>query len=283
MKNEKTNEERMPELREMQSDICRQVIADRIRELQEEAGNLQERKAFMPKGKIRIAKRGNSLQYYLRRDPGDPNGKYLRKSEENIAEGILQRDYEEAVIEEIEKEICTLQSAFRNYQPDRLRDIFDGLHKNRKENVHPILLSDEEYVTRWRSLSYEGKNFNPEDDSEFYTTNGERVRSKSEVIIANALERMGVPYRYEYPVWIPGMGRVYADFTCLNVRQRKEMIWEHFGMMTKEKYAEKTVDKQISYMMNGLTLGQNFISTFETTGRPLNTRYVEQVIRRYLL
>ena len=65
----------------------------------------------------------------------------------------------------------------------------------------------------------------------FYTSKGERVRSKSEVIIADVLNREGVPYRYEYPIYIKGIGKIYPDFTVLNIGIRKEMIWDHFGMM----------------------------------------------------
>ena len=41
---------------------------------------------------------------------------------------------------------------------------------------------------------------------EYYTASGVRVRSKSEVIIADALDHAGVPYRYEYPTSVKGWG-----------------------------------------------------------------------------
>ena len=59
------------------------------------------------------------------------------------------------------------------------------------------MLSDAEYVTKWLAVEYRHKAFNP-DTPPLFTENGERVRSKSEVIIAETLRGNGVPYRYEH-------------------------------------------------------------------------------------
>lgn len=76
-----------------------------------------------------------------------------------------------------------------------------------------------------KRFEYRGKGFD-ESTSEFYTAKGEKVRSKSEVIIADVLSREGIPYRYEYPLYLKGIGKVHPDFTVLNVKQRKEIYWE---------------------------------------------------------
>ena len=68
------------------------------------------------------------------------------------------------------------------------------------------------------------------DDTEFYSNNGVRVRSKSELIIANLLEQYDVPYKYEMPLSLDENGIVRPDFIALNVRLRSEYVWEHLGM-----------------------------------------------------
>ena len=117
----------------------------------------------------------------------------------------------------------------------------------------------------------------------FYTDKGERVRSKSEVLIANELYRHGIPYRYEYPVFNNGVIMAAPDFNCLNVRLRKEYYWEHLGMMGKEEYANRNTAKIEKY-----TLAKDFdetslILTFETDRHPLNTKIIEQKIGTYLI
>ena len=117
------------------------------------------------------------------------------------------------------------------------------------------------------------------------TSKGERVRSKSEMLIADTLARMGVPYHYEYPVTLNDNGHtftMYPDFLCLNLRTRQEFIWEHFGLMNDSVYSSKTVKKLRTYAQNGIYSGHNLITTVETPELPLNTRYLEKIITEYL-
>ncbi|MEE3440399.1 MAG: hypothetical protein VZR07_10670, partial [Ruminococcus sp.] len=51
----------------------------------------------------------------------------------------------------------------------------------------------------------------------FETQRGEIVRSKSEVIIADALYYANIPYHYEKPIKV-GDRVIYPDFTVLNVK-----------------------------------------------------------------
>ena len=71
---------------------------------------------------------------------------------------------------------------------------------------------------------------------------GERVRSKSEILIANSLNEMNIQYRYEYPIRISNT-TFYPDFYILNLRRRKEYIWEHFGRMDDIEYARNAIRK----------------------------------------
>ena len=112
---------------------------------------------------------------------------------------------------------------------------------------------------------------------------GERVRSKSEKIIADALEREDIPYRYEYPVCLSGDLYIYPDFMVLNKRTRKEYFLEHFGMMDNPEYAEKMIRKIEEFEKNGIFPGEKLLMTFETRNRPLNTTVFEKIIQEFFL
>ena len=112
------------------------------------------------------------------------------------------------------------------------------------------------------------------------------VNSKSELIIADTLNRLGIPYKYERPLpLLNGEGRltVYPDFTCLNLRSRQEFIWEHFGMLDDPNYAETTVAKLKNYADNRIFPGTELIISTETPAAPINTREVEKIIKKYLM
>ena len=108
------------------------------------------------------------------------------------------------------------------------------------------------------------------------------MRSKSELIIANALEQCGVPYRYEYPLYLKGIGTVYPDFTCLNINKRKEIVWEHFGMMDNISYANKNIAKIQTYNQNGFFPGKNMIMTFETSQNAISSNIIQNMIKEFL-
>ena len=146
--------------------------------------------------------------------------------------------------------------------------------------VTPVREPDEEFIALWRKHPYTGKPFEI-NAPEYYTASGVRVRSKSEVIIADALDHAGVPYRYEYPTSVKGWGTLYPDFTCLNSRDRKEIIWEHFGLMGDTDYTENALQKIAHYTASGYILGKKLIVTFESGTTPLSVKQMQGYIKAF--
>ena len=109
------------------------------------------------------------------------------------------------------------------------------------------------------------------------------MRSKSEILIADALNRYNIPYRCEFPVYSGGIIFAAPDFNCLNVRLRKEYYWEHLGKMGDESYADTNKDKMDKYALDPDFDETRLIITMETGNKPLNTKVVEEKIRKYLL
>ena len=72
------------------------------------------------------------------------------------------------------------------------------------------------------------------------TLKGDRVRSKSEQIIADRLFINNIPYKYEYPIEINGI-IYHTDFRILRMSDRKELFYEHFGKMGDEQYANDNI------------------------------------------
>lgn len=83
------------------------------------------------------------------------------------------------------------------------------------------------------------------------TTRGEMVRSKSEVIIANALHARGVDYLYEHPLKLGGKTR-YPDFTIEDMESGLTFYWEHCGMLHVPDYASRWDEKRQWYRDNGI-------------------------------
>lgn len=235
-----------------------------------------------PKGMIRSSKCKNTYQYYLRNDSKDIKGTYIKRSKMDIAIRIAQRDYDEAICKNAEKEYRLLK-AYKDYcSNNRLEGIYDALSEGRRRIVKPVVIPDAEYIKQWKNVKYEPM---PIGDKvgEFISPGGIRVRSKIELIIASMLEQHEIPYRYEYPLILQNRRQVRPDFLCLNKRTRKEYVWEHFGMMDDEEYANKNVAKIEAYEGSGYFAGESSIMTFETSQHPLSTLVIKNKIERYLI
>lgn len=237
---------------------------------------------FDIKDRVRISSDSNQIHYYLISKQYDTHGKYVRKKDVSKVKNIVQNEYNINLYRSLKKESKMLNDSINFYENNNIELIYDSLHPGRKKLVEPVYLPIDDYVSDWIKVEYERKNFE-DDANEFYTSKGIRVRSKSEVIIADILDRYNIPYRYEYPIYLKGWGYVYADFYCLNTSTRVEFAWEHFGMMDNEEYSKKAVSKIDKYLQNGYFLGKNFIASFESSIQPLSTKSIEKIIKEYLL
>jgi len=266
---------------ELSPDTLIEKIKTRMTEIERSLNEGEETLKYAPEGRLRIVRNGKSRQYYLRCNPSDKIGVYLKRAQDSLAASLAQKDYDYRLVDELRHESKAINIFLNEYHPERVDEIYQALHDSRKPLVIPARLLDDDYIKRWKSVAFEKKGF-LENAPEFYTNNGERVRSKSEIIIADALRRHNIPYRYEYPIHLEGLGTVHPDFICLNVRKRKEYVWEHFGIMSASDYADRAVNRMEKYILAGYYPGENSIMTFETDSRPLSTRIIECNIRRFL-
>lgn len=88
------------------------------------------------------------------------------------------------------------------------------------------------------------------------TARGEMVRSKSEVIIANALAAKGVDYAYERPLTIEGVTK-YPDFTIEDMESGQTVYWEHCGMLHVPSYRRRWEEKLEWYRRHGIGAREN--------------------------
>lgn len=234
-----------------------------------------------PDGSLRITSRRGKTLYYQRTNPKNFNGTYIREQDYELAQKLAQKDYDKKVLTDIEKEISATEKYLLATQSLNTKQIYENLHKERQKLVTPIWIPDDEFIKSWEQIEYKGKEF-AEGTPEFYTAKGERVRSKSEVLIADLLNKNGIPYRYEYPIYLKGVGVVYPDFMILNTQTRKEIWWEHLGMMDEPNYVENAIRKIASFEQNGIFPGENLILTYETKKNPLNQKIIKMMIQHYL-
>lgn len=271
------------------------LLEKRLAELQNLLFTKKKSYEKAPKGRIRISQNGGHPEYYLVTERGSLRGKYLPHSQKTLARQLAQKDYDARLIKLLQKEISTLQNYMKQTSNGRaIPELYDSLCPARRSLITPAILTNEQYAARWLDVSWTGRPF-ASDAPYICTARGERVRSKSEVIIADTLFRHNIPYRYEFPITLKRSNSadirrdfgssitLYPDFLCLNTRTRTEFYWEHFGLMDDPAYSNNAAGKLRLYTENGILAGRNLIITMETQTEPPSIKALEKLIEEFLL
>lgn len=254
----------------------KQALTKELQEIRELKKVVEKSLKKCPEGSLIVSKSNGVVQFFHKTTNERRKGKYLNKQKSKLIAALAQKDYDLELLREMEKQENSIQKALSVLPTKILSQVFDKLPEARKNLIKPYILSDEEYKKAWESLTYTGNPYHGE-NLKFATEKGELVRSKSEKIIADKLFTMGIPYRYEYPLPI-ARGIIYPDFTILQVRTRKEIYLEHFGMMDNPEYCENALRKLQDLAGAGIVMGKNLIATFESSTVPLDTKLLGEYL-----
>ena len=209
--------------------------------------------------------------------------KYIRRRDIGIVAALAQKHYYSSVKPLVQKQLKELKQFVNKYPKENLEEIYEALSVERKRFVKPLQVSVKQKIIQWEAEVYE-KNTKYSENLKFETDQGELVRSKSEVIIANLLyqNQNHMLYKYERPLEMTIEGRskiVYPDFTILSKRTGKIIYWEHAGRMDDPYYVNDFVKKMNTYVTNGLLPGKDVILTYETQNNPLEISAVKRMIK----
>ena len=260
------------------------ILENERKNLIEFRNEIQKSLSTAPIGKLRVSNSNRCPQYYHKHAGARSrkDGDYIRKSNELLVKQLAQKEYDQELVSVIDDRLKNLDIMITNYKALSLKQVYCNFSPNIKRFIDPRGLSDELFVEQWMSKPYIPKAFR-EGDPEIYTERQERVRSKTEKIIADRLNHLNIPYRYECPLMLKNGRTIYPDFTILNVRTRKVYYLEHLGMMDNSEYSSKASMKIVMYEKSGIYPGKQLILTFETANQSFDSLLFEQIIQEYFL
>ena len=228
---------------------------------------------------ITAIKHGKGFQYYKY---NGKEKKYVPVNEIENVRKIVQREYDTKLLRATKAEYKRISRLLNNYEKITLDGIYESMPLGKRILVKPVLLPEEEFIKQWKEEEYQSLGFR-EDAPEYYSAKGERMRSKSEVIIANLLDRLHIEYKYEKPLRLKRLGIVHPDFTILDIKNRREIYWEHLGMLDDQVYRNNAISKIRAYEDSKYYVGENLIVTEETVNCPLDIKNIENKIKHILL
>lgn len=254
-----------------------EFLKEKLAELEKLKVKAEKSLEKAPEGSLVLSSSNGAEQYYHRTERGQSKGKYIPAEKRKFAMALAQKDYDQKLLKAVGRDQKKIGKMLELLKGLEVSKVYEELAEPRKKLVKSYVLTDEQYVEKWLSVKYSGKTFLP-DTPMIKTERGERVRSKAEKILADKFYAMGIPYRYEYPVKVKGYGMVYTDFTLLNIAERKEIYFEHFGMMDNPEYCQNAILKLEEYAKSGIVLGKNLLVTFETSQQAVDMVSVEKML-----
>jgi len=226
----------------------------------------------------------------------------LRKTDKQLAEKLAVNLYRIICIQHLQIQIDTINSTIRclesgkqskfpldnilpnhpfkdllnNFRrrPQSPADFFD-LNSPYRQFILSHLQSEYSWVIEWYLNPYKKNPDHPE-QLIFPVKLGFKVRSKSEVLIADRLYEEGILYHYEEQLILSDHSS-YPDFNIPITLYRK-YAWEHFGAMDKPLYFNRTRGRIMDYLDHQWLPGINMLTTYETKQNPLTEEQVDHVI-----
>ncbi len=208
---------------------------------------------------------------------------YINAQNEGLKTSLARKKFIEMSVDTLEETMELLQPVLDKYvvyDPEavkqRMPKAYTGI-----ECSNPSDIIEQNNPSAWANEPYEKSTLWP-DALKHKSQNGVLVRSKSEAMIASQLEYNNIPYRYEQLLEMPDQF-FYPDFTILNPEDNQIIYWEHFGLMDDEDYGKSVASKLEAYQSVGIFQGNNLITTYETSRRPLDANKVRRIIKAFLL
>lgn len=267
--------------------MFRLIIRQQIQKLEQNIAILKKRINRI-KGSLAVRNNKGRVEFYCRENSLDKTGSYIGHDRTELLDALAQKKYDQMVLQEFEGQKSDLQKLLsRTEKHVDPVGIYNRLPEYLKSHVTPFVAYNRKEAEKWKAgircrlLNISEKHYG--------TLSGIEVLSKSEVMIADTLHMMGIPFVYEPEVRIPtgdpyrADERKYPDFKVLNMRTGEEFYWEHFGKLDDGQYLLRSLSKLEQFATIGIIQGKNLIVSFESENHPLNRKYITTLIKTFLL
>lgn len=248
-----------------------------------------------PRGKLAWQKRGSQHQLFHAYYENDHRVRRGINNDIDMQKKLAKKEFAIRAEQILTENLKALESATGRTKPFDPKLIIRSMptaYKKLPEAFffdHDRLVSDlhlpEEQKTRilrhrdWGKQDYQASAYKPE-HKKHQTSNGLKMRSKSEVLIMEKLYHYGIDARYEQE-WVFGNDRIAPDFTFED-EHRQLFHWEHLGMMDDPRYAAHNYDKLMKYFRHGFILGKNLIVSFDLNGT-IDMKQIDFIIQNEII
>lgn len=259
------------------------IVIERIlRSMERELSEINNELAQCPKGKLMLTMRRGKL---IKQQSFMKKNKRVRISLEKmpeIGDGLIRKLYLEKLKEAVENDIELLSYVLSRYSETGFEALLQQMPEKYRSFKPELYLKKWNPTGRklWENQTFESNPFQPENKLHL-TSKGLKVRSKSEVLLAEILYEEGIPFRYEMALQIDNK-KYYPDFTC-KIPNGKIIYIEHCGLTNDSDYMRHHKKKLADYENVGIVPWKNLIVTYDDEDGKINMAAVRAEITAKLL
>ena len=271
-------------------------IHDYANYLRNRIARLQSKLDRSPAGDLKPFKNHGHTYYCIRGQRPERKTQYLSAADPRLVR-YVNKYYIKRTLPVLRQNLKAAEAFLKIHSGMEELDMAASLPLQLQKVNENLFLLPAERAQMWAAKPYD-RNPYYEERLIHDTVRGDKVRSKSESMIANALFAHGQAYRIEPPLDLNGR-IIYPDFAVMDAALMDDagyssnagiagdpsecpvIYWEHFGMMGDPDYAEQACRKLKEYAESGLFPGAGLICTFESDAVPLTSSMIESCIRQY--
>lgn len=231
-----------------------------------------------PKGALKIRNRNGREE--LRRVTQHPRTEHSITKDPLAIAQLIQKEISEEAIRRCENNLKHMEQLRNKYLPIDTMAIKETLPESHRHLIKPY---QDILYRHWSNQEYH-KRFADQSKVIHTTHKGERVSSKSEVILANSLYENGIPYHYdERSIVTSDWGNHYYYDFVIPLPNGDKIYWEHLGMLSNREYMEHSLQKLYHYHQEGITIGRNLIITVDDVDGNCDSLAIYNIIQYMLL
>lgn len=257
----------------MISDMIYNTLQYELQRQSQLCDQCQQELTNAPPGYLYLRDTGRSLTSYQIIKEGQKSRQVNISDQPDLIDALLRKTQNKNTQRACRNNIKAMKKLIKNYQSV----VPEQVLSEKQQRMRAVLYKNKCNVPYMKAA------FNPQYHIHA-TINGELTRSKSEVIIANALWHFGIPYNYEelFPYKNSDGHAIYPDFT-IHCPDGTVIIWEHWGMLNKEDYCLRNASKLHTFNKHNYIIGKNLIITQDDAQGACNTAMIYHIIETYIL
>lgn len=260
----------------------KQELENMLARMEARIGALKKQLRDIPDGRLSLENRHGTPTYVITETV---DGKRIRRSlnkDYYTVTQLLQAQLMRSEMEDLKHNADLIRKAALNYRHRDMSYLVDHLCEKwpdlNKWAVRDPLMSRQQ--AEWAKRPFVQSSKFPE-GKKHTTRDGVKVRSKSELIIAEQLYDNGIPYHYEEEIII-GDIPFAPDFTIMRA-DGKLVYWEHMGLTGVTKYLSTQMYKIQMYVTADIVPWDNLIISFDDTNGHVDVREIDAFIKNRLI